>query len=27
MDDFRKVAEFIKENLVQSRPRGSAKEI
>lgn len=27
MEDFRKVAEFIKENLVQSRPRGSAKEI
>ena len=27
MDDFRKVAEFIKENLAQSRTRGSAKEI
>ena len=27
MDDFRKVAEFIKENLAGSRSRGSAKEI
>jgi len=27
MDDFRKVAEFIKENLVETRSRGSAKEI
>jgi hypothetical protein len=27
MDDFRKVAEFIKENLAQSRPRGQTKEI
>jgi hypothetical protein len=27
MDDFRKVKEFILENLGQSRPRGSAKEI
>ena len=27
MDDFRKAAEFIKENLAQSRSRGSAKEI
>ncbi|ADJ54235.1 hypothetical protein HAV1_gp12 [Hyperthermophilic Archaeal Virus 1] len=27
MDDFRKVAEFIKDNLTQPRSRGSAKEI
>jgi len=27
MEDFRKVAEFIKENLTQPRSRGSAKEI
>jgi len=27
MDDFRKVAEFIRENLTQPRSRGSAKEI
>jgi hypothetical protein len=27
MDDFRKVAEFIKENFTQARSRGSAKEI
>ena len=27
MDDFRKIAEFIKENLAGSRSRGSAKEI
>jgi len=27
MDDFRKVAEFIKENLTQTRSRGPAKEI
>jgi hypothetical protein len=27
MDDFRKVAEFIKENLAETRSRGSAKEI
>jgi len=27
MDDFRKIAEFIKENLAVSRSRGSAKEI
>jgi hypothetical protein len=27
MDDFRKVAEFIKENLAQPRSRGSTKEI
>jgi hypothetical protein len=27
MDDFRKVAEFIKENLIQTRSRGPAKEI
>jgi len=27
MDDFRKVAEFIKESLAGSRSRGSAKEI
>jgi hypothetical protein len=27
MDDFRKVAEFIKENLAQPHSRGSAKEI
>jgi len=27
MEDFRKVAEFIKENLAQPRSRGSAKEI
>jgi hypothetical protein len=27
MDDFRKVAEFIKENLAQSKSRGPAKEI
>jgi hypothetical protein len=27
MDDFRKVAEFIKENLTRSHSRGSAKEI
>jgi len=27
MDDFRKVAEFIKENLAQTRGRGPAKEI
>ncbi len=27
MDDFRKIADFIKENIAGSRPRGSAKEI
>jgi hypothetical protein len=27
MDDFRKVAEWIKENLAQSRSRSTAKEI
>jgi hypothetical protein len=27
MDDFRKVAEFLKENFSQPRSRGSAKEI
>jgi hypothetical protein len=27
MEDFRKVAEFIKENFAQTRSRGSAKEI
>jgi len=27
MDDFRKVAEFLKENFAQNRTRGSAKEI
>jgi hypothetical protein len=27
MDDFRKVVEFIKENLIEARPRGPAKEI
>jgi hypothetical protein len=27
MDDFREVAKFIKENLTQTRSRGSAKEI
>jgi hypothetical protein len=27
MDDFHKVAEFLKENFTQTRSRGSAKEI
>jgi hypothetical protein len=27
MDDFREVAKFLKENIAQSRSRGSAKEI